>query len=139
MGGIVGLLCFNTQMQQSSFAAATLEQRAATLTARQQTLQGELEALRNPQHLAILAAKGGMVSPQNACTLTLGARTTGECSAAVRGNTPSPFEPKPPKPRVLDPKPRVVTVAAPVTTAASTPRAVRARNARDSARDTGRR
>jgi hypothetical protein len=116
VGGIVGLLCFNTQMQQSSFAAATLEQRAASLTARQQTLTGELEALRDPQHLAVLAAKAGMVSPQNACTMRIGGATSGECTPATRGTTPSPFEPRPAKPRVLTPAPVVVQVAAPATT-----------------------
>ena len=41
LAGIVGLLCFNTQMQQASFAATTLEDRAANLTAREQTLHTE--------------------------------------------------------------------------------------------------
>ena len=47
LGGIVGLLCFNTQMQQASFAATTLEERASNLSAREQTLHSELQALRD--------------------------------------------------------------------------------------------
>ena len=43
LGGVVGLLMFNTSMQQASFAATALEDQAATLTAREQTLRMELE------------------------------------------------------------------------------------------------
>ena len=49
LGGVIGLLLFNTSMQQASFAATALEEQANTLTAREQTLQMELEVLRNPQ------------------------------------------------------------------------------------------
>jgi hypothetical protein len=111
LSGIVGLLCFNTQMQQASFTAATLEERAANLSAREQTLHSELQELRDPQHVAVLATRAGMVAPVDACTLTLGAgRTKGSCSPAGAGNTPSPFPPAPPKPAVLDPAPVVVQV-----------------------------
>lgn len=114
LGGIVGLLCFNTQMQQASFTAATLEERAANLSAREQTLHSELQALRDPQHVAVLAARAGMVAPADACTLVLGAATSaGSCTPAGRDHTPSPFPPAPPKPAVLDPEPDVVTVKGP--------------------------
>ena len=39
VGGIVGLLLFNTSMQQASFAATSLESEATPLAAREQTLQ----------------------------------------------------------------------------------------------------
>ena len=52
VGGIVGLLLFNTSMQQASFAATSLESEATHLAARQQTLQMELDELRNPQRVA---------------------------------------------------------------------------------------
>jgi hypothetical protein len=112
LGGVIGLLCFNTQMQQASFAATTLEERAANLSAREQTLHSELQALRDPQHLAVLATQAGMVAPQSACTLRLGAGApTGECTAATRGpETPPVFGPPPAKPRTLDPAPVVVMV-----------------------------
>ena len=38
LGGVVGLLMFNTTMQQTSFAATALEEQAGDLTAREQTL-----------------------------------------------------------------------------------------------------
>ncbi|GAB3265732.1 hypothetical protein [Nocardioides dilutus] len=114
LGGIVGLLCFNTQMQQASFAATTLEERAANLSAREQTLQSELQALRDPQHVALLAAQAGMVAPLDACTLRLGgqAQEGSTCTPAARGNTPNPLSPAPPKPAVIDPPPQIVTVPA---------------------------
>jgi hypothetical protein len=108
LAGIVGLLCFNTQMQQASFAATTLEERAANLSARQQTLHTELQALRDPQHLAVLATRAGMVAPQTACTLRLGSGPVADtCTPAVRGTTPNPFAPPPAKPAVIDPTPVV--------------------------------
>jgi hypothetical protein len=61
LGGVVGLLVFNTQMQQVSFAATAMEQRAAELNARQQQLQLELDELRDPQRVALQARRLGMV------------------------------------------------------------------------------
>ena len=114
VGGIVGLLCFNTQMQQASFAASALEEQAANLTARQQTLHDELQELRDPQRVALLAQQAGMVIPETACTLRLGAgRPTGQCAAATAANTPTLLERPPTKPAVLDPAPNVVVVPAP--------------------------
>ena len=113
LGGIVGLLCFNTQMQQASFAATTLEERAANLSAREQTLHSELQALRDPQHVAVVAAQAGMVAPLDACTLVLGGALPAEaCTPASRGNTPNPLSPAPPKPAAIDPPPEIVTVQA---------------------------
>jgi hypothetical protein len=61
VGGVVGLLLFNTSMQQASFAATALEQQAQSLSERQQTLHMELEDLRDPQRLAEAAREQGMV------------------------------------------------------------------------------
>lgn len=61
LAGVVGLLMFNTHMQQNSFAATELEQQASELTSRQQTLQMQLEELRNPQRVAEKAQALGMV------------------------------------------------------------------------------
>lgn len=117
LAGIVGLLCFNTQMQQASFAATTLEDRAANLSAREQTLHTELQALRDPQHVAVLAAQAGMVAPLDACVLALGgAAAPGTCSPATRENTPNPLSPAPPKPAAINPPPVIVTVEAPAGT-----------------------
>lgn len=61
--GIVGLLLFNTHMQQASFHATQLQQEADDLTARQQKLDMELEALRYPQRLAQAGRDLGLVVP----------------------------------------------------------------------------
>jgi hypothetical protein len=114
LGGVVGLLCFNTQMQQASFAATSLETQSDNLAAREQTLHDELQALRDPQRLGAAAANAGMVVPASACTVRLAAQTTdGSCTPASPGDSPR-LEAKPPKkPKVLDPDPIVVTVAPP--------------------------
>ena len=116
LGGIVGLLCFNTQMQQASFAATSLATQADNLTAREQTLHDELQDLRDPQHLATLAQQAGMVAPAASCTVDLVAQaTTGTCDPANADATPALLGKAPKKPPVLNPKPEVVTVyAAPV-------------------------
>jgi cell division protein FtsB len=63
--GVVTLLMFNTSLQQGSFAAAALQERADTLTAREEALKLELEQLRNPQRVAEQAQEMGMVIPAN--------------------------------------------------------------------------
>ena len=63
VGGIVGLLLFNTSMQQASFAATDLQHRADTLLAQQQTLQMDLDKMRDPQAIALKAQRLGMVLP----------------------------------------------------------------------------
>lgn len=111
VGGVVGLLLFNTSMQQASFAATSLEQQARSLDARQQTLQMELADLRDPQRVAEKAQAMGMVPPANPAFLDLG-------SGKVLGQ-PRPATPEdririrrtpPPKPDVLTPRPRVIEV-----------------------------
>ena len=111
LGGVVGLLCFNTQMQQASFAATALETQSNNLAAREQTLHDELQSLRDPQNLAARAQAAGMVVPQSSCTVRLAARTTeGDCAPATAANTPSLLPRAKKKPPVLDPDPIVVTV-----------------------------
>jgi len=61
LSGVVGLLLFNTSMQQASFAATALEGQANTLAARQQTLQMDLDRLRNPQRIAKAAVGLGKI------------------------------------------------------------------------------
>ena len=59
VGGVIGLLLFNTSMQQASFAAAKLETQAEALSAREQTLRMELDQLRDPQRVATQAHGNG--------------------------------------------------------------------------------
>lgn len=113
LGGVVGLLLFNTSMQQASFAATALEGQATTLTARQQALQMDLDRLRDPQRIAQAAVGLGMVQAGNPAFLELGTGTiTGEPSAGD-GTVPLRINPLPPKrPGILDPEPNIVTVRA---------------------------
>ncbi len=117
LGGVVGLLCFNTQMQQASFAATSLESQSDNLAAREQTLHDELQALRDPQRLGAAAANAGMVVPTSACTIRLAAGTTeSDCTPALPGDRPRLEAQPPKKPKVLDPDPIIVTVAPPAGT-----------------------
>ena len=105
LAGVVGLLLFNTSMQQASFAATALEGQARTLAAREQTLQMELEALRNPQQVALTAQKLGMVPgcPQPAFLDLRNGEVRGEpCSASpANGLRLQPRLEAPPASRVV--------------------------------------
>ncbi len=85
VGGVVGLLLFNTSMQQSSFATTALEHQAQTLSAREETLRMDLERLRDPQRLAESAQRSGMVPPPaSVCFLHPDGKITGTCGAGHR-------------------------------------------------------
>jgi len=113
VGGVAGLLFFNTSMQQASFTATSLEDRAERLEAREQGLQMELERLRNPQRVAVQAKAMGMVPGAAPAFVRLsdGAVLGQPRPATVDDGlrvTPLPT----PKPRELDPKPMVIKPAA---------------------------
>lgn len=63
LGGVIGLLFFNTSMQQASFRETALSRQARDLDAQQEALQLELDALRDPQRIARLAQRMGMIVP----------------------------------------------------------------------------
>jgi hypothetical protein len=111
--GVIGLLLFNTSMQQAAFAATTLEERASSLTAREQTLQMELDVLRDPQNVAEAAQKQGMVLPCGSATLRLSdGKVVGEpCAASVADGLRLHAMP-PAKPAILTPPVRHVEVPA---------------------------
>jgi hypothetical protein len=71
LGGVVGLLLFNTNMQQSSFVATSLEERAAVLQGKEESLQMQLHRLRDPQNVAARAKKLGMVPASSPAFLRL--------------------------------------------------------------------
>jgi len=71
LGGVVGLLMFNTSMQQASFTVTTLETSAARLHAEEQSLRMELDQLRDPQRVATRAQALGMVPLVNPAFLRL--------------------------------------------------------------------
>lgn len=110
VGGIVGLLLFNTSMQQASFAATSLEEQAGNLAAREQTLKMELEELRNPQRVAQQAQEMGMVIPSAPAFLELDGTVTGRAVPASPEDAVN-LSPRPVvKPAALSPAPRVVEV-----------------------------
>jgi len=82
VGGVVGLLMFNTSMQQTSFTVSALEAEAAELQSRQQTLEMELDELRDPQRLGVWARKHGMVQPQSPAFLLMDGRVLGQATPA---------------------------------------------------------
>ena len=61
VGGVIGLLLFNTNMQQLSFTATALQRQATVLDAQEQSLQMHLETLRDPQKVATRAKELRMV------------------------------------------------------------------------------
>lgn len=119
LAGVVGLLLFNTQMQQAAFTATTLEGRAASLTARQQTLQMEVEQLRNPNRVAEAAQRAGLVIATSAAQLSLATgEVSGQAGPADDTATPRLQGRGPVKPAELSPPPTTTYVQAPADQAA---------------------
>jgi hypothetical protein len=112
VGGVVGLLLFNTSMQQASFAATALEGQSTTLAAREQMLEMELDQLRDPQRIAAAAQRLGMVQACAPAFLKLGTpEVVGQPCPAVASAFPIwPAEPK--LPAELNPAPNVIEVTA---------------------------
>jgi cell division protein FtsB len=114
VGGIVGLLLFNTSMQQASFAATSLQHQSDTLLARQQSLQTQLDRLRDPQMIALEAQRMGMVLPGSPAVLDLkSGRILGSPAPATRLDRLRLLAPPPVKPAELDPPAHVVVVPPP--------------------------
>ncbi|MDN5746359.1 MAG: hypothetical protein L0H31_14750, partial [Nocardioidaceae bacterium] len=63
LAGVVGLLMFNTSMQQASFRETALRKQAADLAVQQEQLQMEVAALGEPARVARAAQRLGMVIP----------------------------------------------------------------------------
>lgn len=105
VGGVVGLLLFNTSMQQASFVASAMEERAAVLAGQQESLQMQLDRLRDPQHIAAQAKKLGMVPVGSPAFIRLSdGKVLGKPTAAEPGNALR-IAPLPPvKPQSLRPK-----------------------------------
>lgn len=110
--GVVGLLMFNTHMQQSSFTATALQNRVNALTAEKQSLDMELDRLRDPQRLATAAKRRGMVAPAQPAFVRLrDGRVLGSPTPADTGDAMQ-INPMPaPKPESL--KQRTIIVRKP--------------------------
>ena len=114
VGGIVGLLLFNTSMQQASFAATDLQNQADTLEARQQSLEMQLARLRDPQTIALKAQRMGMVLPTSPAVLDLrSGKVLGDPTPATGLDRLRLLPPPPTKPAELDPAPHVTVVHPP--------------------------
>ncbi len=114
--GVVGLLMFNTHMQQASFHAAELQRQADALNAKRQALEMELERLRDPQAVAAAGKRLGMVPPLNPAFIRLGDGSVAGTPTPARPDEGIRITPLPPaKPGLLRPAPIVVKVPAAVT------------------------
>ena len=121
VGGVVGLLLFNTSMQQASFATTALENQAESLSAQEQTLRMDLEQLRDPRRLAEEAQRMGGVPAPPPCFLHLDTgRVQGTCTPATATSALPLATPPPAKPAVLSPDPVIVPAQQPGDTAGDT-------------------
>ncbi|HSE09758.1 MAG TPA: hypothetical protein VLB29_13925 [Nocardioidaceae bacterium] len=112
IGGIVGLLLFNTNMQQASFVASSMEEQAAVLAGKEESLRMQLDRLRDPQHVAAQAKKLGMVPASNPAFIRLSdGKVLGRPSVAEPTDTLQIAPPAPTKPESL--RPKLVIVEAP--------------------------
>jgi len=113
VGGVVGLLAFNTQMQQRAFAASKLQHRATALAAEQQGLRMQLQRLDNPQHLAAAATRLGMVVPANPAFVSLvTGKVTGDPEMSTIGDRMRIRQPAARKPAGLELPAKIVHVSA---------------------------
>ena len=118
VAGVVGLLMFNTNMQQASFKATALQERVNTLTAKEQSLNMTLDALRSPQRLAVAAKRLGMVPPGQPAFIRLDGGVLG-APAPATGENSVRINPLPtPAPPSLRRKTVVVKVAPQTTSTA---------------------
>jgi hypothetical protein len=134
VSGIAGLLLFNTSMQQASFVATSMEQQAAVLAGKEESLRMQLHRLRDPQRVAARAKQLGMVPATDPAFIRLSdGEVLGKATPAAPTNDMR-IDPLPPaKPESL--RPRMVILEAP-----QAPEARRsgAENRRDTARRSGR-
>ncbi|MGI8901740.1 MAG: hypothetical protein ACR2HA_12605 [Nocardioides sp.] len=113
IAGVAGLLTFNTSMQQASFTATALEQQAVVLSAREQSLQMDLERLRDPQRVAEAARFMGMVPPSNPVFLRLSDGTVlGTPTPAVAADAVRVVDLPTVKPKNLSPDPVIIKAPA---------------------------
>lgn len=112
--GVVGLLLFNTNMQQASFVAGSMEEQAAALTAKEESLRMQLHRLRDPQHLASKAQRLGMVPAETPAFIRLADGTVLGRPTAARPDDLLRIAPLPPvKPKVLRPDPVIAELPDP--------------------------
>lgn len=112
--GVSGLLLFNTWMQQSAFTQTRMEDRAARLEARQQSLAMSLERTSDPQRLAVRARNLGLVPAVHPAFVRLtDGKVLGDTTPAAAGDAMRINAKPAVKPEALAPAPQVVKVPAP--------------------------
>jgi hypothetical protein len=112
VGGVAGLLFFNTSMQQVSFTATAMEQKAQALDAERQGLQMDLDGLRNPQRVALEAKRMGMVPAAAPAFIRLGdGQVLGTSMPATVEDSLRITSRPTVKPRNLVPRVKVITLA----------------------------
>ena len=109
VGGVAGLLCFNTSMQQASFTSTAMEERSRRSTPASSRCVMELDALRDPQRVAVKAQEMGMVPATSPAFIRLSdGKVLGKPTPATSENslriTPLPTR----KPANLRPTPIVI-------------------------------
>lgn len=110
LGGVIGLLAFNTNMAAASFRATELEAREARLEARAQELEMRLDRLRDPQRLAAAARNLGMVPLGEPSFLRItDGRVIGNPGVSRRAEGIAVERDRIHKPRVLRPEPVFVS------------------------------
>ncbi|MCX6397783.1 MAG: hypothetical protein NTV23_14955 [Propionibacteriales bacterium] len=119
--GVVGLLMFNTQMQQASIHATALQVKVDRLEAKSQAMNLELERKRDPQQVAEAARRLGMVAPPVPAMVDLADGTVvGTPTAATAADGTQVRPPKARLPKVLNRKPIIQFVTAKPPAAATT-------------------
>lgn len=102
IGGVVGLLMFNTSMQQAAFTETKLQEQATNLAAREQTMSMELQTTQDPQQVAKKARKLGMVLPQSPAILHVpSGEVSGKPDPGNVGAIPPLYPNNPPPPAAL--------------------------------------
>jgi cell division protein FtsL len=121
IGGVAGLLFVNTSMQQVSFTATAMEQKASELQAQRQSLQMDLDALRDPQRVALQAKEMGMVPPASPAFIRLGdGKILGNPTPATTADALRVTPMRSPKPKNLRQRTVIEKVKAPRTTKGTT-------------------
>lgn len=114
LGGVVGLLFFNTSMQQASFTVSSLEEQATVLSARQEALSMEIQRLQDPQAIARRAQRMGMAIPEAPLFLDLSdGKVLGDRAAASITSRVALDPTAPALPAELNPQAKVKIVPPP--------------------------
>jgi hypothetical protein len=114
VGGVVGLLLFNTNMQQASFVTTSMEQQATALTAKEESLRMQLHRMRDPQNVAARAKRLGMVPAESPAFIRLSDGEVLGNPVAATAEAGLRITPLPPvKPKLINPDPVVLELPAP--------------------------